>query len=62
MLADRRVVAARACRDEVVRVGGLGGGDDLRLARAGAPDGDVVAHRAAEQEHVLADIGELTPQ
>ena len=43
-------------------VGRLGGGDDLVLARAGPAHGDVVAHRALEQEIVLRDIGDLPPE
>src|SRR6185437_8773460 len=62
MLADRRIVAARERRDEVVRIGALGGGHDLVLAGAGLSEGDVLADRAAEQEHVLADIGGATAQ
>ena len=61
-LADRRVVAGRKRADELVGVRGLGGGDDLGLARAGLADGDVLADRAVEQEHVLADIGDLPAQ
>ena len=45
-----------------MRVSGLGGGDDFLFGRAGLADGDVVADRAVEQEHVLADIGDLLAQ
>ena len=62
VLADRRVVAVRERHDEVVRVGGLGGGDDLVLGRARLAERDVVADRAVEQEHVLPDIGDLLAQ
>ena len=62
VLAAGRVVAALEAHDEVVRVGRLGGGDDLRLARAGTAHGDVVAHRALEQEVLLGDIGDLPAQ
>ena len=62
VLADRRVVAEREAHDEFVGVRGLGGGDDLVLGCAGLAEGDVLADRAAEQEHVLADIGDLPAQ
>ena len=62
VFADRRVVAVRKRHDEVMRVGGLGRGDDLVLGRAGLAEGDVVADRAAEQKHVLPDIGDLLAQ
>ena len=61
-LADQGVVAFGKAGDEFVGVGGLGGGDDLLLGRAGLADRDVVADRAVEQEHVLADIGDLPAQ
>ena len=62
MLAHLGIVAARKRRDEIVRVRRPRGGHDFVFARPAPADGNVVAHRAAEQEHVLADIGELTPQ
>ena len=62
VLADLRVVAARERHDEVVRVSGLGGGDDLGLGRARPADRDILAHRAAKQENVLPDIGDLAAQ
>ena len=54
-----RVIAARESHDEVVRIGGLGGGDDLGLGRVRPAERDILAHRAAKQEDVLSDIGEL---
>ena len=62
MLAHRAVIAARERHDEIVRVRGLGGGHDLLFAGIAPTDCNVVAYRAAEQKHVLADIGELTAQ
>ena len=62
MLADRRVIAEWKRHDEVVRVGRLGRGDDFGFARIGTADRDVVADRAAEQEYVLSDIGNLPTQ
>ncbi len=61
-LADRRVVARREARDEFMGMRGLGRGDDFILGCAGFADGDVVADRAVEQEHVLADIRHLPAQ
>src|SRR5215510_12255721 len=40
VLADWGVVPAGECRDEVVRISGLGGGGDLGLARAQTPERD----------------------
>ncbi len=62
MLADRRIVAGGKAEDEVVRMRGLGGGDDLRFAGAEPAERDVVADGAAEQLHDLADIGDLPAQ
>ena len=52
-LADERLVAVRQLDDELVRVGAPGGVLDLGVGRVVAAVGDVVAHRAVEQEHVL---------
>src|SRR5262249_5633670 len=52
VLPDGRVIAARKGHDEVVRVSGLGGGDDLIFARARAPERDVLPHRPPKQENV----------
>ena len=62
VLADRRVVAEREAHDEVVGVGRFGGGDDLGLARAGRPNAMFSRIDAAEQKHVLSDIGDLPAQ
>ena len=62
VLADRRVVAGREVHDEIVRVGGLGGGNDLRVAGAELAERDVVANGAAEQMDDLADIGDGAAQ
>jgi hypothetical protein len=43
-------------------IGGLGGGDDLVLAGARLTECDVFADRAAEQEGVLPDIGNMLAQ
>src|SRR5215467_575529 len=59
VLADWGVVPAGERRDEVVRISGLGGDDDLGLARAQTPERDILAHRAAKQENILPDIGDL---
>ena len=40
----------------------LARGDDLVVGRARLAEGDVVANGAVEQEHVLADIGDLPAQ
>ncbi|MBV6467016.1 MAG: hypothetical protein PGMFKBFP_02348 [Anaerolineales bacterium] len=52
-LAHHRLVAVREMRDEVVRLRGPRGGDDLRLARVGAAVGDVGADRVREQQRGL---------
>ena len=62
VLADRRVVAERKAHDEIVRAGGLRGGDDLGLGGADLAERDVLADGVAEQIDVLADIGGLLPQ
>ncbi len=59
MLADRRIVTRRKTQNEVVRVRGPGGGDNLRFAGADLAECDVVANRAAEQMNDLPDIGDL---
>ncbi len=56
------VVAARERHDEIMRVGGLGGGDDLVFACSGFAEFDVFANRATEQEHILPDIGDVLAQ
>src|SRR5262249_45885457 len=62
VLTDLGGVAVGEAHDEVVGMGGLGGGNDLGFARAGPAEGDVVAHRGAEQERVLAHEGDLPAQ
>src|SRR6516165_5730642 len=59
MLANRRVVAAWEAHDEIVRVRGLGRGDDLGVGCADFAQCNVFADRAAEQMNNLADIGDL---
>jgi hypothetical protein len=49
-------------RDEFVRLGGLGGGDDLVLGRLGSAIGDVVAGRAVEHRGFLRDHADLAAQ
>ncbi len=65
MPADQRVVALRQPADELVRVGGLRGGDDLRVGRARPPVRDVlpdgaVDHQGVLQQHrdVFAQVGQ----
>src|ERR1700676_820881 len=62
VLADRRIVAGREAHDEIVRMCGGGGSDDLRLAGVELAERDVLADRAAKQMHDLADIGDLLAQ
>ena len=45
-----------------MRLRGLGGGHDLGIAGARTAESDVLADRGAEQEDVLADIGDLAAQ
>ena len=54
-LADERLVFFGQPDDEFVRVGAAGGVFDLRVGRVVPAVGDVVAHRAVEQENVLLD-------
>src|SRR5580693_9831747 len=62
MLAAWRIVAALEAHDKIVRVGGLGGGDNLFLARSRPTHCNVVAHRTLEQEILLRDITDLLTQ
>ena len=57
-LADERVVLVGQLDDELVGVGAAGGVFDLGVGGVVAAVGDVVAHRAVEQEHVLLDDGQ----
>src|SRR5437763_68280 len=59
VLAYGGVVARREAHDEIMRMRGLGGGDDLGLGRVGLAEGDVVTHRGAEQKNILANPGNL---
>ena len=65
--AQMRVIA-RAPRmilqrqDEIMRLGGLGGRDDLILRGIGPPIKDVVAGRAVEHRGFLGDHGDLATQ
>ena len=62
LLADAGVVAVGEAHDEIVGVGAARRLDDLRFGCADPPERDVVADRAAEQEHVLRDEGDLAAQ
>ena len=62
VLAAGRIVAPLEARDEVMRIGRLGGGYDLLVGRAGAAERNVVAHRSFEQEVLLGDITDLLAQ
>jgi hypothetical protein len=48
MFADLGIVALREAGDELMRVGAFCRGDDLVLAGAVLPIGNVIADRAAE--------------
>ena len=61
-LAARAVVGALEAEDELVRMRGLGGGDDFLVAGARPAHGDVLADRPLEQESLLADVGGLPAQ
>ena len=52
-LADQRVVAVGQPQDELVRVRGAGGGDDLGARRVRLAVGDVLGDGAEEQERLL---------
>jgi hypothetical protein len=57
--SDWIVIAARKTHDEIVRVGGLCGGDDSIAICAQLPDRDVLANRAVKQKRVLPEIGDI---
>ena len=59
-LADHGVVALRQRRDELVGLGQPGGLLQLVVRGVGPAVGDVLPHRALEQEHVLADVARST--
>src|SRR6266568_933612 len=61
-LAQLGLIAVGKTRDEVVRVGGSGGFDDLRLRRLQPPIADVVADRAGEKLRDLEYDADLLPQ
>jgi hypothetical protein len=61
-LADRCLVAAGQGGDELVRIGGLGGGADLRIGRAARPVADVVPDRSGEEQVLLLEQGDVVPE
>ena len=61
-LADDRVVAIGQLADELVGLGGRGGGEDLLVGGVVTAVGDVVPDRVGEQEAVLEDDAEARPQ
>ena len=61
-LPDQGVVAMRHGADEIVRVGELGGFDDLCIGRVGAPVGDVRLDGAVKQHRVLQHKTDLLAQ
>ncbi len=62
LLPDHRVVALRQPGDELVRLGGLSRGQHLLPAGVRTPVGDVGPDRVREQERVLADQPDRSPQ
>src|SRR5215831_21078765 len=62
VLTDLCFIPAGERRDEVVCVSGLGGGDDLGLARTQTSERYIFAHRPTKQENILPDIGDLAAQ
>ena len=56
--AEETVVAAGKLGDEFVGVGGLGGGEDLLLARVPFAVAKVVAGRGGEDHRVLGNQGD----
>ena len=61
-LAHHGVVALGQLVDEAVGLRDAGGLPDLLLARVRSPVGDVLAHRAVEQEDLLADEAHLAAE
>src|SRR4051812_15597898 len=61
-LADRRVVALGEARDELVRPNRVRRRRDVLGRRVGAPERDVLADRAAEQERLLRHDAHLRAQ
>src|SRR5579862_5532764 len=62
MLTDIRVIAAAELHDEVMGMRVPRRLDNLSLSRAGSPERDIVADRAAEQKNVLRYEGDLVAQ
>src|SRR5262245_50280376 len=62
VFADRGIVSARACQDEIVGIGRPRSSDDLVLAGTGSAESNVFPDRTAEQKHLLADIGNVLAQ
>src|SRR5262245_33654531 len=62
VLANGGLVAARERHDEIMCIGGLGGGDDLFFACTRLAKCDVFPNRATEQEHILSDICDVLAQ
>jgi len=61
-LADHRVEALRQAFDELVRLGKPGHVLDFFVAQARGAEGDVLADRGREEERVLGDRADLTPE
>src|SRR5213082_1093356 len=57
-----RLVPLRQANDEVVRVGGPGGGDDFIFARSRPGVGDILGDARREENRLLQDDGELVAQ
>ncbi len=58
-LADLRLVAVRQAQDEIVDVGGLGGGQDRLRIGPGIEAADVLGDRAREQLHILREVADV---
>ena len=61
-LADLGVVTVLHLANELVGVGGRGGGHDLLHARLGVAVGDVLPDGGSEQDRLLEDESDLAPQ
>ena len=61
-LADAGVVALGEVPDELVGLGGRGGGPHLGVGRVGGAVGDVGAHRVGEEERLLEHHPDGAPQ
>ena len=62
VLADLGIIACGKAHDEIMRMRGLGRGDDFRLGGARLAECDVLTHGGTEQEDVLAHGRDLLPQ